>query len=409
MSITVRSITADEVDEFIRVDSAAFGSVPTAEELARMTAAVEVGRSIAAFDGAKMCGTAGAFSFELTLPGGALPPVAGVSWVGVAPTHRRRGALTTMMRHQLAEVRERGEPAAVLLASEAPIYGRFGYGLATQARSVKIATAHAPYRPDVAVAGGVRLLDGDDDARLAVLGQVFDEARRLQPGELPRSDAWWRRRAAEPTPGRSRFDAVHEGPDGAVDGFATYYVKNDWSSGMPNSQLAVRDLCAVTGDARVALWRFLLDVDLVREVSFWNLDPNDPLPWLLADSRQLQTTLVADHLWLRPLDVAALLGARTYEGEGTLVLEVHDPLFAEVGGRFRLEVDATGAATCERAPDREPDVTLGVAVLGALVLGGGVPSVLAAAGWLAPASPGALALADRLLPTARAPWSTTRF
>ena len=102
---------------------------------------------LAAVDEGRIVGGAGAFSFRTTVPGGAVVPSAGVTVVGVLPTHRRRGILRSMMRLQLDDAHERGEALATLFASEETIYGRYGYGRATLALELKISRIRGAYRP----------------------------------------------------------------------------------------------------------------------------------------------------------------------------------------------------------------------------------------------------------------------
>ena len=131
-------------------------------------------------------------------------PCAGVTVVGVLPTHRRRGILDRMMRAQLADVRERGEPLAALWASEETIYGRFGYGLASQDVMIEATRVHAALRPRSAAAatGTTRLVDHDE--ALAVFPRIYDRVRRRTPGFVSRSHDWWELRKLDDRPERRR-------------------------------------------------------------------------------------------------------------------------------------------------------------------------------------------------------------
>ncbi len=133
MTIDITGVAESEWSaEFLRVDELAFGYDATDEENELDRTLREPKRMIAARVGGEMVGIAGAYSFDMTVPGGSAP-MAGVTWVGVLPTHRRRGVLTAMMRHQLHDLHEsQGEAVAALYASESVIYGRFGYGQASQ-------------------------------------------------------------------------------------------------------------------------------------------------------------------------------------------------------------------------------------------------------------------------------------
>ena len=98
MSIEIRSPAEDELRAAMDAAEIAFGSAGVEDEdYERERKALPVGRAVAAFDGGKPVALAGAYKFDLTSPGGQLP-CAGVTWVGVMPTHRRRGILRDLMR-----------------------------------------------------------------------------------------------------------------------------------------------------------------------------------------------------------------------------------------------------------------------------------------------------------------------
>ncbi len=193
MEYPIRPITPDEYRPFMRAIEAAYGGQPSDEEVDIWRPVFEFDRSLAAFDGERIVASAGALSFELTLPGLTMLPAAGVSWVSVFPTYRRRGLLRALMRRQLDDVRERGEPLAILSASESSIYGRFGYGMATQTLRLEIESSHGTFAQPFEEAGVITLIDRDTAAR--VLPQVYDRARRDQPGGLTRSSGMWCRTA----------------------------------------------------------------------------------------------------------------------------------------------------------------------------------------------------------------------
>lgn len=401
----VRPVTDDEVERFLRTDYTAFGVTPVDEQIDDMRGHVELDRTVAVFEGDAIVATAGSFTFELTVPGLALVPAAGVTWVSVLPTHRRRGLLRRMMEFQLDDIARRGEPVAILTASEGPIYGRFGYGCATWAYDVKVQRARAAFRAPVADDGRVRLVDAETARK--VVPAVFDGSRRLLPGDHQRSDGFWdywfldRERWREGA--SARFYAVHETAAGEADGFVSYRIKQGWSDhGVPNGELVVGDLSTTTPAARAALWQYLFGVDLVDRVQA-HIAVDEPLRWLLADPRAIEVNAVVDDIWCRVLDVEAALSARRYEGEGRLVLEVADEFRPQASGRYLLD-----GGRCTRT-DAEADLALPVDALGTIYLGGVRPSTLAAAGRITELRPGALAVADRLFPSPTAPFSQTGF
>lgn len=405
MDLVLRPIATGELDGYRRADEYGFGFRTETDGGHDEWAGAELERTIAAFDGDEIVGTGRNYSLELTLPGGAIVPAGGVSWISVRPTHRRRGILRSMMTCLLDESRSRGESASILTASEGGIYGRFGYGVATRTLSVRLDTATTRWREQRST-GRVRMLEADEASKVAP--DVFERARRLLPGSVSRPAPWWIDEWSPREWVKHRFDAVCE-RDGRVEGYVVYSIDGTWSEGHADKAVQVRDLVATTPEAEAELWRFVCSVDLVRRVEAWVVPVDTPLPWLLTDPRQVRTTSLRDWLWLRPLDVPALLGARRFGAEARLVLEVHDPHrpTGATQGRFLLDAAADGA---QCAPTRaDPDLVLGVEDLGAIALGGLAPSVLARAGRIDAADRRTLLLADRLFAAERLPHCATWF
>lgn len=411
MEVELRAITDGEFDELLRVDQAAFSSTPAdlgrREDLRRV---VENDRTRCVFEGGRMVAASAAFSFELTLPGLTTAPVAAVSLVGVLPTSRRRGHLTRMMGALLDDAAERREPAAVLLASESSIYGRFGFGPASAHVATEIDTRHAALRPSAPADTG-RLVLLDAPAAAKVLPKVLDSARRLQPGDLGRPASWWDGTFRDPEADRKGagplFYAVHENAGGEADGYATYRVRHSWEHGLPDGRVLVSEVVGLDRVAETALWRFLLSLDLASKVEAELRPLDDPLRWMLVDPRRLRVTMTSDMLWVRLVDVAAALAARRYRVPGTLVVDVADGFRPHLGGRYRLDGGPDGAE-CRRS-DQAPDIGLTAEDLGALYLGGVAASTLAAAGRLVEHRPGALAEADAFLGGSPLPFCRTHF
>jgi predicted acetyltransferase len=394
-----RTITAEEYGPFSTCFQAAFGIQPTEADLELWRKAVDLDRTLALFDREEVVGTADSYRFELTLPGGATLPVAGVTRVAVRTTHRRRGLLTALMRAQLDQAHGRGESVAILTASEGAIYGRFGYGLATLQASVELSTAHSAFGRPVQHRGRFTLVDGETARKVAPA--VHDRARRRQPGDIERQDWYWDVHFADPHWAREGasglFHLLHEGPGGEADGYAAYRWKDNWRRGNPSNEVAVVDAVADTPAGEAELWRYLLDIDLAAKVSAWHRPADDPLRWLLADARRLETTSVRDDIWVRLLDLPVALGARSYGAEGRVVLDVADAFCPWNHGPWVLEAGPDGAGRARRgAPGEQADVRLGVGELGAMFLGGVRPSSLARAGRVEELTTGALARADAL-------------
>jgi predicted acetyltransferase len=408
VDITLRAATPDEMTAFHRATSVAFGSIPSPADLKEWGHGLEPERTLAAFDGDAIVGTAGAFSFEMTVPGGSLVPTAGVTVVGVHPTHRRQGILRRMMDAQLDDVAARGEPLAVLNASESVIYSRFGYGLASFITAWTLQTEGTVLSSPSTATGRFRLLEPKD--ALAVLPTLYDAARRRHIGEVTRPDVWWQKIVGERPDGqppRKVFTVVHESADGRADGFARYKVHEDWSNAIPAHTLDVLELYALDFEVDAALWQYLLDVDLVARVHARSRPVDEPLRFRLADPRRLVTTQVTDHLWVRVLDPAGALAARTYTGDDRIVLDLTDAFRPANNGSWAI-TPVGGGASVERT-GTAPDLSLAAPELGSLYLGGVSATTLAHAGRVVEHTEGALARADRLFGVAPAPRCLTHF
>ncbi|WP_280691664.1 GNAT family N-acetyltransferase [Kitasatospora sp. GAS204B] len=396
----VRSAFESERESFLRTLLAAFGQLPQppAQGQGGWWYAYEMDRNLFAERDGVPIGTAGAYSFELTLPGGPVAPVAGVTAVGVLPTHRRQGVLTALMRHQLDQLCGQGEFLAVLIASEALIYRRFGYGPATFRQRLTV-PRHRAAVAGPAVPGSIELRERAGSAEL--LAEIYDRYRRTQPGELSRPAHWWALGAGQPPVSLApRHLAVHRDPSGTADGYASYLV-GPTDPVSRTRELTVDEIVAVDSAAHRALVRYCLSHDLVHRVVLANLPPENDVRWQLADHRGAQLTEDQDALWLRLLDVPRALTARRYLADGRLVLDVLDPFRPATGGRYELTVTPDGAR-CEPT-EREPDLTLDISDLASLYLGGVAAGALVRAGRIRAHHPRAAARADALFRTERPP------
>ncbi len=368
------------------------------EGVERFRALIEPGRAWAAFDGDQVVATGGSFTHQLAIPG-ALVPMAGLTMVTVRPTHRRRGLLRQIMALHVADARARGEAISGLWASEASIYGRFGFGIAADGHEVNVARG-AVLAP-ATITATTRLVD-DATAR-ATLPAIYARALATRPGMIARSDAWWHYRCfrdrADLRAGASARRHLVAERDGVAVGYATFRHKSDYdSAGLPDGQLRIEALVADDLDATRALWQVLLNTDLFPRVSWWNAPVDDPLASLLVDPRRVQRRQ-QETLWLRIDDVAATLAARAYARDGALRLQVDDdtPVALEIAG-------GRGACT----PTTHADLTLDRPTLAALLLGGSRAHTLAAHGRLH-GNAAAIALADQMFATANAPWCAEVF
>ena len=410
MQYEMRPIVHDELAAFMALESENFGGdPPDAVQLDRDRAEFEFDRSLGVFDDGALVATAGAISFELTVPGARILPAAGIACVTVAPTHRRRGILTSMMGRLLGDTLARGEPLAILHPSESQIYGRFGYGLATSEAALAIETRHARLAQPAEAAGSIVALRGEQAAE--VLPALYDQARRAIVGATSRSAAYWRNWLSFEASARDGWSVgrlvAFRGADGTYQGYLAYRIKRNWQDAMPAHTARVGDLLALTQQARAALWQFCLSLDLVTRVEVPYGPVEEPLRWQLADPRRLQVTRLSDALWLRILDVPAAMCGRGYRVAGELVLSIDDSFRPALTGSYRLMCGPDGA-TCERT-ERAADLALTAGELGAIYLGGVTPSVLARAGRVRELRPGAVALADAIFAAEMTPWATTHF
>ncbi|MFF3329542.1 GNAT family N-acetyltransferase [Streptomyces sp. NPDC002888] len=400
----LRVLRADEWDQWYDSLLRAFGGVAeSSEERELWHALTECDRSLGAWDGDVCVGSAGAFSFRLTVPGGASVPAAGVTMVGVAATHRRRGVLTSMMRRQLEDVRAWGWPLAVLTASEPAIYGRFGYGVATHHVNTEVDTSR------------VRLSvpPGTDDVRLryAAPADVLDAceavyARKVpeRPGMVERLPGWERLGLLDPESdrgGASPLQCVVAERDGEVVGYVRFRVKPQWDTDGPNGTVSVQSAEALDPAAHAALWRFLFDIDLTSTLVARGRPMDEPWLQMVSDIRRCGLR-VRDSLHVRLVDLGAALEARTYQAPVDVVLEVEDAFCPWNAGRWRLSGDTKGAS-CSRTTERA-DLVLSVRELGAAYLGGVSLGSLAAAGRVREVRRGALAEAAVAFGSWVAPW-----
>ncbi|WP_225832156.1 GNAT family N-acetyltransferase [Streptomyces sp. NK08204] len=382
----------------------AFGGGPTSPEERELDRSVtEFDRSLAAWDGDECVGTAGAFSFRLTVPGGASVPAAGVTMVSVAATHRRRGVLTSMMRRQLEDVRALGEPLAVLTASEPAIYGRFGYGAGSFQMHAEIDTS----RVTLAVPAGtedVRLRYRAPLDALAECEAVYAALVPLRPGMLARRPGWERMGLIDPESkreGASALQCVVAERAGEVTGYTRFRTKLGWGPGGHDGTVTVNELNALDPESEAALWRFLFGIDLMTTVIARGRPVDDTWQYQVSDIRRCRPR-VRDDCYVRLVDVGEALAARTYQAPVDVVLDVEDAFCPWNSGRWRLSGDPKGAS-CERTSN-PADLALSVRELGASYLGGVPLLTLARAGRVRELRTGALAEASVAFGSPVPPW-----
>jgi predicted acetyltransferase len=414
----IRPITEDEVLAAHAVSEHAFHGGPQSDQArTRLNARLEYDRTVAAFDAGLIVGTAGAFSFRMRVPG-ALAAVAGVSMVGVLPSYRRRGILSSLMRQQLDDVHERGEAVAALIASEAGIYGRFGYGRASWHAGFSLRAGEGELARDAPTDDALRLRIAEPEAARAELAKVYEMVLDERPGFFARNDSWWDRVLAdEPQDrgGASPLRCVVAEDAASPRGYALFSGRERWDEDafLPEGVIEVRE--AVTADpaAAAAIWGDLLSRDLTTGFHAAMRPVDDPLLHLLADPRRVRAR-VTDGLWVRLVDVAGALTQRRYACPVDVVIEVTDDGCTWNQGRWRLTTGAAetpvhgaGAAglgaACERTGD-PADISLPMRALSAAYLGGTRLGPMAAAGLVTELRRGTLAPLSTALSWDPAPW-----
>jgi predicted acetyltransferase len=406
MPTTVRTIEASELPDWVACMEAGFFNDLSDDYAEYFAGEVDFGRTWAAVDGGAVVGTLRSFATELTVPGPQFVTAAALTNVTVSATHRRQGLLTKMITADLAAAAERGEHMGILIASEYPIYGRFGYGPAVEGANYTVASASACFRqPSI---GRVESVSATTMRKEAPA--VYEAFRASQPGSIERSERWWDRRLRQvDVPGEKpphSYWAIYRSPEGEVEGYLQYQGKQNWENMRPNGTLIVDELCVTTRAAYQRLWQHCCDVDLMTSIEAGTRSVSEPLLSLLTDGRAVQESGRHDFIWVRLLDVPASLAGRRYAVERRLVIEVADQLgFA--AGRYVVEGGPDGAQ-CART-DATADLTMPVEVLGSIYLGGASVYALAEADRIDEHRAGALAEAAAMFGSYRPPWCNTWF
>lgn len=415
--ILLRQPDAESLRAWSRVLDAAFGEQLGDAEFEHDRLQLELDRVIGAVDGDAWVGAGGAYSFRLTVPGGGEVGAAGITAIGVAPSHTRRGILRLMMRWLFDQARERGEPVAILWASEGAIYQRFGYGIGTLQGTFDIERTRVQFARPAEPFGRMRLVDRDEAMRF--IPPVYDAVRSRTPGAVSRHDVKWRHQLLDDAEWMRRgngpkFMVVLE-VDGAARGYAIYRVKNDWDERGPNNTITTMEVLGVDAAAERAVWEWLFRIDLVGHVKGWRVPVPHPLMLQLTEPRRLGMN-VREGLWLRILDVRAALEARTYRGAGSLTFELTDEFCPWNAGRWRLEVGEDGGSVPSARSvasvtpfTGDPDLILDTSDLAAVYLGAFTFADLVRAGRVGECRPGAVRAADALFAAAMAPWCSTMF
>jgi predicted acetyltransferase len=396
VAIEIRTCGPGELGDALTPIWQYFGGAATEEQIERMGQILPVERAHVAVDGDASVGGAGSYLFDLTVPGGGQVPSAGVMAVGVNPTHRRRGILTQLMRAQLDAVHERGEPLALLYASEGAIYRRFGYGVSSIAGDIALTRAHARLYDAGDPVGRARLVTEDEAKDL--FPQIYDRVQAETPGMFTRTPEWWDVRRFFTPPwmrGEQMRVVVEIGGEPAA--YAMYRHEFEAEHMISKAVLNVVEAIGATPAGTREIWRYLIGVDWIETIKAIWLPPDHPLFLLLAEPRRMRFT-AGEGLWARLVDVGAALSARGYADGGRVVLDVRDSFCPWNEGHWAVK-----GGSAEKTGD-EADLRLGVDALGSAYLGGFTFAELAWAGRVEELREGALARADAIFRTSRHPW-----
>lgn len=404
----IRPIEPAEFPAFLDLNNHAFNSDwPLDSFAAHESLIFEFDRSVAAFDTDQVVGTGCGYSLQMSVPGGTVP-TGGISAVAVLPTYRRRGIMTALMKQLLTDSAARGECLTALFAAESEIYGRLGFGCASEQLRVSI------QRGDGALISPVfpaetqlpRLQIAKPRQVLAELASVYAEVAASRPGMPARGDGWWQSRTDDSPLVRDGDGAMRcliARDAGGPRGYALYSTKPNWGDyGLAACKLNVHELLATDPGATIALWTDLLTRDLTGEVSAGPLPVDDVLLQLMAGRRRARAQL-GDGLWIRLMDLPGALSQRRYAAGLDVVLEVTDPLLPANAGRWHLRADCGGTGSCERT-SKTADILLPIQALSAAYLGGTRLVSLAAAGQLAARRPELLAELSTAMSWDPAPW-----
>ncbi len=394
---------ADGADDFLAAVTHGFHADYQPELIGPFAKVFEPERSFGFTVDGRWISTCGAFTQTMITPGGSVP-IAAVTQVTVAPSYRRRGLLRAMMTHQLTDIATRGrEPVALLWASESSIYGRFGYGEALNRYRLTAETRPVSFAAHVDFGDG-SVGEVDRDAFLPAAKQLRAGWLADRPGALDRDDDWWEIRLHDPEPLRHggsayRF-ALHFAADGRPDGYLIFRVKEF------DDMVTIVAVDAADMPAYAALWRFVLNLDLIRRFRFDDAPIDEPLRFLVNDPRAIGAEL-RDGTYARIVDVPRALEARRYAAEADLLIGVVDPLLTANQRTFRLQGGPDGASV--KPSRRKPDLVMNIRELGAIYLGGISPATLHRSGLIEERTTGAVAALAGAFAWSRLPYCNDYF
>jgi predicted acetyltransferase len=401
MPIDIRLLGPERFEDLIRPIMTAFGNSPNPERIEHMKRVIELDTRIAAYDGENHVGSAGVFAFDMSTTGGRVVKTAGLTMVGVMPTHRRRGVLRAMMDKHLSEARAKNQPIAALWASESSIYGRYGYGLASFAGEVSIERDRSRFT------GSTPPVDArfvTDEEALAIMPTLWDRARQIAPGMPSRSESWWKnRRLLDIEAVRLGFGPLQRVVlriNGQDEAYALYRMRLTFEpNDIPVCTVKIWEAIGATPQGTRAVWRYLCDIDLAGRIEANHIPVDHPLFLLLDEPRRAHYNLY-DALWVRIIDIESALPSRAYASTESIVFEVEDALCPWNTGRFRLDGESGRVTRTQELAEMH----LPISALGSAYLGGISFSRLAEVGAIEGKTAQSIERADRLFRSNRLPW-----
>jgi predicted acetyltransferase len=403
MTVETGPVPQERAVEYVEAVSKGFHSVTSAQEDTDRAAERWVaGRWWAATDNNAIVATVRTDHQETTLPGGLPLPTSGLTAVTTHATHRRRGLLREMLLKALSADKEAGEPLSTLIAAEYPIYGRFGYGAATEHAFYSL---NASTRWLVEGVGNVELVDNDTYA--AEAPAIYEQHHRANPSEIDRDAMDWRNRiAGRPSSPWKGFQAICRNDAGVATGYVRYSIEETWKNRQPTGVVTIEELIAADPAAEARLWRYVCEIDWIQTVKAADRSVSERVPWWIADGRDFRQIERSDFVWARPLDLPACLTARTYATPLDVVIEVLDPL-GFTNGRYHLVSD--GDVTECTPTKQSADLNAPISTIGSILFGGYSLQTLAAAGLVDEFASGAVRRVDSAFRTPTPPWSATWF
>ena len=403
--MAIRSITEEEFPEWELSSAYGFGEHSNEARKIQIRGITELERTFGAFNDGKIVGTASTHSLEITIPGRVLD-LAYVDGVAVLPTHRRKGILTKLTKHQFNDMRDHGEAIAGLTASESSIYERYGYGISSWSENWSIQREHSKISDQPKVHGGTRFVEAPEVRE--IWPRIYNRIRPTRPGLFNYTTEWWNAFASDPEHWRGgsseMFHVVYErgnGPEGLV----SYSIRSDFPVTSKSAVIVIM-LLGTTSQVERELWRYCFGIDLMASVVARNRPVDDQLPWILSDTRKLDRS-IHDHLWIRLVDASVALSSRTYASHCDVVLNVIDPMCTWNHGRFEIETSQTGARY--KPTKKSPHLSLPISDLAAVYLGGTTFAMLHRAGRIEQHQKGAIRALDKAFATERSPWTLAGF